>query len=142
MAYAVLRPLLSLLTHGPPISNIYLSGRNPWHVSHMAVPPNIRIAPVDPFASAPIAPFSHLLPSPHHPPRYLNQYDTSLVQHVAPGWDRWFVMTSYFGSPDYYVSGEQAVVCGCCHFKLVQARVRLASLCFAWLDVHLTLTLT
>ena len=32
-------------------------------------------------------------------PRYLNQYDTSLVSHVAPGWDRWFAMTSDFGSP-------------------------------------------
>lgn len=35
------------------------------------------------------------------PCRYLNQYDTSLVHHVAPGWDRWFVMTSDIGSPDY-----------------------------------------
>lgn len=39
------------------------------------------------------------------PNRYLNQYDTSLVHHVAPGWDRWFVMTSDLGGPDYYVSG-------------------------------------
>lgn len=36
------------------------------------------------------------------PCRHAVQYDTSLVHHVAPGWDRWFVMTSDFGSPDYY----------------------------------------